>query len=80
VTRRTREDYEELDRLFDAAQIDVAKLLGKIMDMFSTLDEVNRPVPTRFDEWALAISLSLQELRDELDFERRDDIGEPETP
>jgi len=79
MTRRTRKDYEELGRLIDAVEIDVAQLQGKIMDKFSTLDEENRPLPTRYDEKARAITLALGELRGELDLERRGDIGEPET-
>jgi hypothetical protein len=80
MTKRTRDDYEELGRLIDAAEDAVGRVQGMIMHMFSTLDEENRQLPTRYDEKALAVTLALGELRDELDLERRGDIGGPEAP
>ena len=80
MTRRTREDYEELERLLAAAEDAVARVQGMTMSMFSQRDKENRPLPTRFEERAYEIQLALQKLRSELDLERRGDIGGPEAP
>jgi hypothetical protein len=78
VTRPTREDYEELGRLLDAAEEAVARVQGMTMSMFSMRDQENRPLPTRYEERAYEIQLALAKLRYELDLERRADLGEPE--
>ena len=78
MTRRTREDYEKLGQLLDAAEDAVARVQGMTMYMFSRRDHENRPLPTRFEERAYEIQLALQKLRSELDLERRADLGEPE--
>ena len=78
MTRPTREDYEELGRLIDAAEDAVARVQGMTMSMFSRRDQENRPLPTRFEERAYEIQLALAKLRSELDLERRADLGEPE--
>jgi hypothetical protein len=78
VTRPTREDYEELGRLLDAAEDAVARVQGMTMSMFSRRDQENRPLPTRYEERAYEIQLALAKLRYELDLEPRADLGEPE--
>ena len=78
MTRPTREDYEELGRLLDAAEEAVARVQGMTMYMFSRRDQENRPLPTRYEERAYEIQLALAKLRSELDLERRADLGEPE--
>ena len=78
MTRPTREDYEELWRLIDAAEDAVARVQGMTMAMFSGRDQEHRPLPTRYDERAYEINLALHKLRSELDLQRRIDLGEPE--
>jgi hypothetical protein len=78
MTRPTREDYEELGRLIDAAEDAVARVQGMTMAMFSGRDQENRPLPTPYEERAYEINLALHKLRSELDLERRADLGEPE--
>jgi hypothetical protein len=80
MTRRTRGDYEELARLMGEAKEAVGQVQGMIGHMFSTLDPENRVLPTRYDEKMLDIYLSLERLERELDLERQNEIGGPETP
>jgi hypothetical protein len=79
MTRRTREEYEELARLMGGAKEAVGRVQGMIGHMFSTLSVDNRDLPTRYDEKALDIYLALERLEGELDLERQNEIGGSET-
>ena len=46
MSGRTREEYEELERLIGEAKEAVGRVQGMIMHMFSTLDPENRQLPT----------------------------------
>lgn len=80
MSGRTREEYEELERLIGEAKEAVGRVQGMIMHMFDTLDLENRQLPTRYDEQALSIQLALERLEEELELGRRNELGAPGTP
>ena len=83
VSERKYEDYEELAQLLGDAETAVAGVQGKLMDMFpvEAVDEGYRlPAPSRYDRQALDIQLALGRLQEELELERRNEFGAPETP
>jgi hypothetical protein len=75
MTRRTREDYEELQRLLDEATVAVAQVGAKLISMFSALDPEGRELPTRYSEKAMEIAVALEGLKSELEDERRNEVG-----
>jgi hypothetical protein len=75
VNRRTREDYEGLQRFIDKAAVAVAQVQAKLISMFPALDPEGRELPTRYSEKALEITLALEGLRSELEDERRNAVG-----
>jgi threonyl-tRNA synthetase len=80
MTRRTREEYDELLRLIEEAETAVARVQGKLMDLFPVFDPDNRPFTTRYDEKALDMVYALDRLRSELELERQNEVGGPEIP
>jgi hypothetical protein len=66
MTERTYKDYEELAQLLEDAETAVARVQGKLIDMFpvEAVDEGYRlPAPSRYDEMALHATLKLTKLR-----------------
>jgi hypothetical protein len=78
MTKRTHEDYEELQRLMDEAKEAVSRVQAILMGMLPVLGRDNRQLPTSYDEKALEIFLALEQLSSELDLERRHDVGDSE--
>jgi hypothetical protein len=80
VSRRRREDYEELARLIIEAEEAVAWVQGKLTGIFPAQGPDSRPRATQYEELALQAQRALKLLEEQLELERQNEMGRPKTP